>query len=128
MQQTIRHVRLPLPEGAREVSAPETNTSAITPLLLNDQQAAEMLGIGTSYFRRLIADGTIGPAPVALGKRRLHRRDLLEKWVSMGLPNRTSTTWKQATGKIPGSMADSALLIEMSADPVSAADREEVEE
>lgn len=92
----------------------------VPPLLLSDAQAAAMLGIGTSYFRRLIADGTIAPAPVALGKRRLHRRDLLERWVTLGLPHRTSPTWKQATSKIQGIMPDSTLLCEEAADCVTA--------
>lgn len=83
----------------------ETRHPMIPPLLLDDSEAAQMLGIGTSYFRRLIADGTIAPTPTALGKRRLHRRDLLERWVLLGLPHRTSSAWRAVTVQTPGAGA-----------------------
>ena len=64
-------------------------------LLLSDAEAAEVLGIGVSFFRRLIRSGDIAPIPAELGKRRLHRRDMLEKWVQLGLPHRLDPAWQE---------------------------------
>lgn len=57
-------------------------------VLVDDMGAAGLLGIGATYFRRLVAQGRIGPAGVRLGRRRLHRVDELRRWVKAGLPNR----------------------------------------
>ena len=64
-------------------------------LLLNDREAAELLGIEQSYFRRLVGSGDIAPVPVRLGRRRLHRRDLLERWVRLGMPKRDDPRWRE---------------------------------
>jgi len=81
-------------------------------LLLSDSEAAAMVGVGVSYFRQLVRKGIVAPIPVALGKRRLHRRDLLEKWVKLGLPTRLDPAWQH-----DGSMT----LVESACTPVPAA-------
>lgn len=58
------------------------------PLLVDDDGAAVLLGIGTSFFRQLLKEGRIGPAPVMLRKRKLHRVDHLRRFVREGLPDR----------------------------------------
>lgn len=63
-------------------------TAAPEPLLVPDEVAAAMLGVGVSYFRGLLKQGAIGPEPVRLGRRQLHRPDLLRAWVEAGLPDR----------------------------------------
>ena len=71
-------------------SVPRTATAAPTveALLVDDATAALMLAIGTSYFRWLLKSGAIGPEPVRLGRRQLHRVDQLLAWVLAGLPSR----------------------------------------
>lgn len=58
------------------------------PLLVDDDGAAAMLGVGTTFFRELLKEGRIGPAPVRLKKRKLHRVDHLRRFVAEGLPDR----------------------------------------
>jgi hypothetical protein len=73
-------------------SVPRAVTAApsVVALLVNDEQAAGMLGIGVSYFREMLKSGAIGPQPVRLGRRQLHRPDLLQAWVMAGLPDRAA--------------------------------------
>jgi len=68
------------------------------PLLVPDEVAAAMLGVGVSYFRQLLKAGSIGPQPVRLGRRQLHRPDLLRAWVSAGLPDRAAWLAMQQGG------------------------------
>jgi hypothetical protein len=71
---TIRHRELPqIPEGL--------------PLMLNDKDAALLLGLSPSYLRKSRSDGQIGdrtPAPpfIKLGGRRLYRVADLKEWVA----------------------------------------------
>lgn len=67
-----------------------TAAPTVEALLVNDEHAAAMLGIGVSYFRELLKSGAIGPQPVRLGRRQLHRPDLLQAWVMAGLPDRAA--------------------------------------
>jgi hypothetical protein len=67
----------------------------LEPALVDDPTAAKMLGVGVSYFRVLVSRGAIGPEPIWLGKRRLHRVDLLRRWVRMGMPDRAAWQARQ---------------------------------
>jgi len=77
-------------EQPPRVSLPE-------PLLVDDDGAAAMLGVGVSFFRELLKTGRIGPLPVRLGKRKLHRVDLLRRFVRAGLPDRRE--WLRITSE-----------------------------
>lgn len=60
----------------------------LEPILVNDENAASMLGIGVTMFRALIDDGTIGPTPICLKKRKLHSVRALREWERLGMPPR----------------------------------------
>ena len=66
----------------------EQTIPSVLALLVDDVTAAAMLGLGVSFFRELLKSGAIGPEPVKLGRRQLHRCDLLRVWVERGLPDR----------------------------------------
>mgnify|MGYP006276843971 CR=1 FL=1 len=53
-----------------------TNAHEIAPLLLNDKQAANWLGISRATFWRRVADGTF-PRPIRIGGATRWRRDEL---------------------------------------------------
>jgi len=72
----------------------EQTIPSVLALLVDDVTAAAMLGLGVSFFRELLKSGAIGPEPVKLGRRQLHRCDLLQRWVAAGLPPRA--TWLTA--------------------------------
>lgn len=50
------------------------------PLLLNQKEAAALLGISTRTLARRSADGTI--PSFLIGRRRLYSRDRLAQWVT----------------------------------------------
>jgi predicted DNA-binding transcriptional regulator AlpA len=60
----------------------------IEPLLVDAQQASEMLGIGRSHFYAMLSSGQIGPMSHKLGKRCLYSVKELRKWVNAGMPTR----------------------------------------
>jgi len=79
-------------------AVPRAATAAPEPLLVPDEVAAAMLGVGVSYFRGLLKQGAIGPEPVRLGRRQLHRVDLLRAFVEAGLPDRAAWLARQQGG------------------------------
>ena len=94
------------------------------PLLVDDDGAAALLGIGTSFFRELMREGQIGPAPVRLRKRKLHRVDHLRRFVSEGLPDRREWLRILAADKKQPSCGPVASTAPESSDPSSAGGRE----
>ena len=64
------------------------NTQTMTPLLINVEQAAALLGVGRSLFYSMHSSGTLGPLPIRLGRRVLWRRNELEDWINAGCPAR----------------------------------------
>ncbi len=58
----------------------------IEPLLLRAKDAAQACGLSVSTWYSLMAQGKAAPS-LKLGKARLWRRDLLEKYVAWDCPN-----------------------------------------
>lgn len=63
------------------------------PLLVSDEQAARMLGISRSLWRRQHSAGRV-PMPVKIGRRTLWRREELRDWVSADCPPRHRWQWQ----------------------------------
>lgn len=73
----------------------EPITLCLDPLLVDDERAASICGLGRSYWCVLERSGLVGPRPVRLGRRRLWSVAELRAWVESGLPNRE--TWVMQT-------------------------------
>jgi len=65
-----------------------TISVAITPLLVDAEALARMLGISKRSVYNMHADGTLGPLPVSLGSRKLWRTEEVSRWVAAGCPRR----------------------------------------
>jgi len=65
----------------------------VLPLLVSDEQAARMLGISRSLWRRQHSAGRV-PMPVKIGRRTLWRREELRDWVSADCPPRHRWQWQ----------------------------------
>lgn len=63
------------------------NMPAETPLLLNEQEAAALVGRTARTWRRWDA-GEAVPDPVSVGGRRYWRRSTLELWLALNCPMR----------------------------------------
>ena len=71
---------------------------AVEALLVDDVTAAAMLGLGVSFFRELLKSGVIGPEPVKLGRRQLHRVDQLRAWILAAMPDRREWVARKEAG------------------------------
>jgi predicted DNA-binding transcriptional regulator AlpA len=55
------------------------------PLLVNTDELARMLNISPRSVCNLESSGRLGPESFRLGRRKLYRRQEIEKWIADGL-------------------------------------------
>ena len=81
-------------------------TRPLSPLLVDDATAAEILGIGKTLLREMVRTGELGPPPIRIRSLQRHSTESLRQWVAMGCPSRP--VWlslSKPQAKIPGQMA-----------------------
>jgi excisionase family DNA binding protein len=62
------------------------NRATPSPVMLDVEQVAELLGVSTRHVRRLVDAGKC-PAPVRLGRVCRWPRPAVEAWIADGCPN-----------------------------------------
>ncbi|MEN6576948.1 MAG: helix-turn-helix domain-containing protein [Phycisphaerales bacterium] len=77
------------------MSKPTTNDEvnrsihvAVTPLLIDADGVAAMLGVSRRTVYSMQSTGELGPMALTVGGRRLWRTEELSRWVAAGCPRR----------------------------------------
>jgi excisionase family DNA binding protein len=73
----------PVPFAAGPADGTRATSS---PVMLDVEQVAELLGVSTRHVRRLVDAGKC-PAPVRLGRACRWPRPTVETWIADGCPN-----------------------------------------
>lgn len=61
-------------------------------VLINDSEAARLLGISRSMFRKQVAAGQV-PQSIKIGRCRRWRREEVRDWARAGCPPRDQWSW-----------------------------------
>ena len=72
----------------------EKGDNSLCPILLDEETAASVCGIGKTLFRQLDKDGSV-PEPSRLHSRKVWSVRQLEVWSILGCPARNSDMWRE---------------------------------
>lgn len=61
-----------------------------SPILVGVKDAARMIGVSPTHFRRLDSQGKLGPVGIRLGGRVLWSVGELKSWADVGCPDRVA--------------------------------------